>query len=1303
MSSLAALTMQADDPAAGVDDAPPRTSAMPKSLELVLTTNESITIELDPLPAADELEVVIDMFVEEKPPAHFWTALASRCWNAGRREEAELVVSRGCSIMPVHRPNDCAPLFALHASFLLAEARTAPKQVLDDARFQPLGERSTKQQYFRQVHDIFQRAQSVHAHDELLTQARAITALMTGDTPLASKLFDGLLLRANSSPVALMGRACVQLRTRQFLAALQTYQQALRITIRMDQWANKHGDASHAWHGPDPRIGIGLCLWSLGRYDAARRAWRRAAAYRADASPPHLLLGLSLINAAKYPGALPAGMYGAHTQRPEDEARRAAYADGLMHVQQAWQRDKTCAMSAVVLAAHLSTQALHAMAPLFPSPYDMSTSRAPMPSTSSDTLLSILGRALKLGEHAVQYADARSIVVHAWLQYAQALHLAAQLPEHASDHTVQLTAQRYYARVLEAQARALPTDAGVQRLSLAHGTGLATLGLAQIQASTGDMHGAVRTLDDVLARPGGAEAYATDLALMAGLILASAHDDTSENAHADQRRARALLDRVVHTAVEAHSLLSSHAGDGGVLASERLSTLTLGSIAHMADDPRVRSRLSLLWARTSRERAVEHYEAALELVKKRGESDWLAYALELNVGALLSFDTHDAATLRTALSHLQRALVAPGEDEPTQAVKVMANFNIGRAFETLGDEAQARDAYMALLAAHPEYVAARVRVAVLDAHVPQEMQVSDGETSRSARDVANARFKEALSSDPSDLSVRAEYMRFLAGAYPANRHAAWPALKDSAAQLFLGAEAGKAVFGSASVARRVAEEARHDSYILGTLGWAYYQLGIHAQPGPNQRAERTKCMLRAADLYDKALGANSQNVFAAQGLAILVAEDALGDPNVAPDVLESRRKAAAEDAAALLGKLREVRDDASVYICQGHAFMLCGAFDRAVHVYELALHRYNCDRDPAVLQYSARALFAQGMHEHAISLIEVAMTQLRTACEVLAERCKAAGVSDVAHASTSAALEWKQVQYNRAVMSHKALQMLYDTSMEQRTSSELRMAIEWVRDAQPLLEGPLVDAAEQNQLSYITNEIVEQRAKYAEMSLLKQADQQLHDALAYEEAQREKLAQLDEKQREREARLAQLRREKEEEHRRRAEAIAESRRRAREEANQIEYDREPSPEPRKPRASAPRKKKAQEDTFVARDDEQLFEESSDEDNAFAGDDSSESDSENDLQGAGEDEDAERDDAGNASTHVPHSEPMHEDDSDDGAAAPVNPMRARLEALARERKQRSHEGAPRPKKRHGDKAARREAKKAKVDAESRSTA
>lgn len=1344
-------------------------AAMPKSLELVLATNESLTIELDPLPDAEELDVVMDVLVEEKPPAYFWTALASRCWNAGRRAEAEQIISRGCSILPVHRPQECASLFALRAAFLLAEARTAPKQVLDDARYQPLGERSPKQHYFQQVHDNWQRVQSLTSPAEqqssrVLLQVRAVTALMCGDNALAAKLFDALLARTPSNAVALLGRACLQLRARQYLPALHTYQHALRVTLRMDQAAEAQQEPSIAWHGADPRIGIGLCLWFLGHYEAARRAWRRAAAYRPTSAPPHLLLGLTLINAAKYPGPLPAGMYGAHTQRPEDEARRAAYADGLMHIQQAWQRDKTCAMAAVVLASHLASQALHAWAPLWPAAHDMTTPAASIASSSSsanslEAVSTALARALKLGEHAVQYADSRSIVMHAWLQYAYALHVATHLPQNASDHTVRVLALRYYGRVLEAQGRTQPmstassalaaaagpmaagtagttsasSDTSGYRHPLAHGIALASLGHAQLEASTGDVQGAMRTLDAVLLRPSGSAAYATELVLMAGLLLATpaagSTAATDTTAQADRRRrARALLDRTIHTATEARALLSpkSLVGEGGAMASERLSSLTLTALARLGDDPRVRACLAFLWARSARERAISEYEAARAALPPSLEGSPLMYALELNMGALMTY-TADAGMLRRGLVHLQRALQATtwsssndnnSDNDMIQAIKVLANYNMGLALENLGDATQARDAYAALLAAHPEYVTARVRMAVLAAQVPQDTMIpSDmpGGIERSARDVANTRFKEALSSDPGDLSVRAEYMRFLAGAYPANRHPAWAALKDSAAQLFLGADAGKAVFGSASVARRAADEARHDAYILGTLGWAYYQLGVHAMPGPNQRAERAKCMLRAADLFDKALAANPQNVFAAQGLAILVADDALGDPHAAPDVMEARRRTAAEDAAALLGKLREVRDDASVYVCQGHAFMLCGAWDRAAHVYELALTRYRCERDPAVLQYSARALYALGLQDRAMEHIQLAMAQLSTACDVLAERCgMAGGEADMAHASSSAAIEWKQVMYNRAVMSHKALQMLYDMPVEQRTSKDLSTAIQWVEQAQPVLQ-TLVDAAKREQLLYITDEIVEQRVKYADMSLLKQASQQLQDTLAYEQAQRDKLAQLDEKQREREAHLAQLRREKEEEHRRKAEAIAESRRRAREEASQIEYDREPSPEPRKQRA-APRKKKtpAQTDDFVAQDDEHLFEESSDDDDDRndPGDNDDDDDDDDDNDGHDNDDDDEDVAAGdrkdmnvdaNADAPSSHTGPrtaddMDQDDSDDGAAtAPApNSMRARLEALARERKKRNEPDLQRPKKRASDKASRKESKKAKLD-------
>ncbi|KOS16571.1 rna polymerase ii-associated protein [Malassezia pachydermatis] len=1261
------------------------TSSAPlKSLELVLATNESITIELDPLPPPEELEVVMEMLAEEKPPAHFWTALASRCWNEGRRAEAELIVARGCSILPVHRPEESIAVFALQAAFALADARTAPKQVMEEARYQPLHEKQAKQHYFRQASEALGRAQSLNPQHPMMIQARAVFALNTGDNALASRLFDVLLSRTPTHPVALLGRACTQLRARHYTAALQTYQQVLRQVLRRHQLAEKHNDPSLRWRGPDPRIGMGLCLWGLGRHEAARRAWQRAAAWDEQASAPRLLLGLSLLDVAKEASPLPTGWYGAHTQRPEDEARRAAYADGIVHLQAAWQRDKTCAMAAVALASHIASQAAHALAPAMPAAHDMTTPMTPLTPEKADHIEPILQRALKLSEHAVQYADARSVVVHAWLQYAYALQLASHMPKHSADHALRQTSQRYYGQALEILAR---TTQGEEHMvhPLAHGHALAALGLAQWQATTGDTQGAVKTLESVLSRPAGSAAYVSELALMAGLLLATpAPGAPPAEAAADRRRARHWLDRTMRVAVEAHTLLTQPgAVEGSTLEAEKLAPLAWQALARLGEDARVRALLAQLWAKSAHGRAIEQYEAALQ-TQPQGA---LQYALELNIGALLAHES-DTHALHKALTHLQAALQAPDDqDEASVAVKVLANYNMGRTFEALGQTEQAREAYHALLAAHPEYVDARVRLAIMAAQTPQHVDVTEHGVTRSARDTANAKFKEALSSDPGDLSVRAEYMRFLAGAYPANRQAAWGALKDTAAQLFLGAEAGKSVFGSASVARRVADEARQDAYILGTLGWAYYQLGLHTPAGPQQRAERTKSMVRAADLFDKALAAHHQNVFAAQGLAILLADDALGDPTAAPDVIETRRKQAAEDAAALFGKLRDVRDDASVYVCQGHAFMICGALERAAHVYELALTRFGHARDPTVLQYSARALYALGLRDKQFAQLQQAMAQLSEAQDVLEARAQTAGPQ------SSAAAEAKQVAYNRAVMAQKALQMLYDLPVKQRVSEELAEAIGWVEAAQRILPG-LREAAQQGQLLYITADVVEQRAKYADMSLLRQASQHLDEVRAYETEQREHLARLDEKQKEKEAHLAQLRREKEEEHRRRAEALAESRRRAREEASQIEYLREPSPEPRKRSAGGgggggSRKKKAApaEDDFVARDDEALFEESSDED---------------DDQEAPVPMDEEADEEGETQPAAGPEDDMGASSGDEASSAPApNSMRARLEALARERKQRqanqngSEESSSSTKKRHGDKASRRASKKAKV--------
>lgn len=62
--------------------------------------------------------------------------------------------------------------------------------------------------------------------------------------------------------MALLGRSRAQFSLGKFAEALQGYQQVLERSPDLSD--------------PDPRIGLGCCLWQLGYKDDAQVAWQRA-------------------------------------------------------------------------------------------------------------------------------------------------------------------------------------------------------------------------------------------------------------------------------------------------------------------------------------------------------------------------------------------------------------------------------------------------------------------------------------------------------------------------------------------------------------------------------------------------------------------------------------------------------------------------------------------------------------------------------------------------------------------------------------------------------------------------------------------------------------------------------------------------------------------------------------------------------------------------------------------------------------------------------------------------------------------
>ncbi|KAN0062386.1 protein required for normal CLN1 and CLN2 G1 cyclin expression [Thecaphora frezii] len=1189
-----------------------------RSLDLPVATNESITVDLDPLPSHDDLQVFIEALIEERPPSHYWTRLASQCWIEQRHQEAELICQKGVQVLSRSKPIETIPLYSLLAAFGFDRAKAAPKQILQDAAYQDLSAHQPKDAFYRNVIANLNQSQPIDPSHQLNLLTRAIHSTNTGDNDAAIRAYDNILQKHPRHAIALLGKACILLRKRQYAPALRLYQQILEISLAIQNKADKDPEQQQGWKGPDARVGIGLCLWGLGLHDPARKAWKRATAVNPKNAAAHLLLALSSINASKQPSALLPGTFGAVVERSEQEAREMAYAEGMASLQESWKLEKRNAMAAVAMCEFFINKASEA-------------AKQGGDEEVQTTVMNSYASALKLGEHAIQYADSRSAVVQAWLCYARASHLASQLPANTAKPELRLQAQRYYTRVIDDLSRQSASSTTSQQL--APGLTLAVLGLAQCQLANRDHLAAINTLDSLTSRPASSVSASQilELSLLAASLRAHSHPGaTPSERSADAERARVMLDRVLRIIKAAkHELPGGSGGDaqheseempeangangkaangssdvGGlvakalsVLRAEELSQTTLDSIAALGNDPLVHVEFASLLQTEDLTRATAAYAEALRLASKAEDASAavpLLASLQTNLGAILALRAFEVPTsdahrkderawlLGRGIARLESAIAGastaganaasqPETQRIFEAVRVMASYNLGRSNEVAGNPEQAKQAFEALLRAHPEYVDAKVRLALLTVGTAPAPGPEAAAAIRQQRDAANTLFKEALAADPGNLDTRASYVCFLAGELPGNPTSAWAAIKDFTAQLFAGPEAGKSVFGSAAAAKAAADEGRRDPHTLASLGWAYYQLAIHAQPGPDVRAERAKGMTRAADLMDKALTADARCAFAAQCMAILYAEDAfseISNGNTSHPLLgggapsEERRKKNADEAIAILSKLREVREDGSVHVCMGHALMVKDEFERALKAYELASRRYYHQSSSVVLQYMARAEYALGMKVKSFSHLRNAFQHLESAKAIVtAEKGRN-------HP------EWKQMAYNQAVMAHKSLQLLFDLPREKKTSAEIRAAIEAVEKVQPLLTaaegsaGELIQAAQKGQLSYISAEIVEQRGKYGEGSLLRQAPTAVAEQEAYEDELRRQKESVIQARKEKELALEQERIRKEEQYRQEAELMAEKRRLAREEARKIEYTREATPE------KEPRRRKA---------------------------------------------------------------------------------------------------------------------------------
>ncbi|KAF7322161.1 RNA polymerase II-associated protein [Mycena kentingensis (nom. inval.)] len=943
-----------------------------RTIDIELGGQEVITIDLDVL---DQVDEVLDLLSDPQCQARawVWTVVATEFWRRGSLEDAEKVAQTAVDVFTSNNNQSAlGPIYSLMANIKLAHASKAPKMVLQEARQDVMRDAKTKNAFHSEAAVCLNKASSAHGETKgyLFYLTHAIQQLAGRQMNDALSAFNTILDNKPTNLIALLGRGRILFAQRNYTDALKTFRRVLELNPKCL---------------PDPRIGIGLCFWALGHKAKAKSAWQRSLDVNPDEYAAQVLLGLESINASKSESIL-------------ESERAALYTTGSQLIGRAFKINKNNAAAA------------NALCELF-------------------LMKGETTRAMKLAEHAIQFADTLTLLTEAYIRAGRVAHLEGALTQ----------ATRYYTSATEGQPKHV----------------MGSIGLAQVQMQNDEMAAAIHTLDTLLQPPLPQSPHLEATVILASLRAFPRPGVSSADVAKERTKARELFDRVTK------ELDSQESRTTGYTQSARA----------IATDMDMYTEIARLWQGENLDRVSRALGTALRISENEGVDPRLLN----NLGALKHLDNHlEEARVQyeAALTRVTELLMGEeDEDGRNEAMSTSILYNLARVYEDEGREAFSRDAYEKLLARHPEYVDAKIRQAHV--YIAQNRQ-------NEAHDL----IKQALSSQNSNLNVRAFYTYFLV----------------QANQLKLAKEF---VFST------LKDHDKHDIYSLCAAGWIQY----------HQARENRDTGGKAAD--ERRRG----------GLAIVTAEDALGALSRGPQHVASggseeahRRLKNAREALDVFGKVRESLSDGSVYLNMGHCYYACDEFDRAIESYETASTRFYGGHNISVLLCLCRSWYAKATKDQSFVSMNTALRYAQNALHILPND--------------------KAVIYNIAMIQQKSVEMMFALPTTKRTLKDLKRSIEHANNAQKLFASLAADRA--SALPY-SRDIADQRKKYGDI-MLRKSEEHLAAQKAHESEIQAKMDTARQRRQEERERLDTLEREKMEEEKRAAEKLAEVRKIAREEA-----------------------------------------------------------------------------------------------------------------------------------------------------------
>jgi RNA polymerase-associated protein CTR9 len=260
--------------------------------------DEAVNLDLTEL--QDETDELCDLLGNENAAKNFWITIALAYVKQNKVDIAIDMIKRGLQAFERGKTEDRLGLLTCLVWLQLWRSRhtrrTRPDAEGEDQR--------NKENFLQDATATLNDAMRLSPSYPPLSLARGTlgllkAALLTGQPTGrtggdrgkhladAAKAFDETLRYSNGkNMMALLGKARATYIMGRYADALQMYQQALeRAPDMLD---------------PDPRIGLGCCLWALGHKDHAHSAWDRSLELNPNSSIAHTLLGLYYLDQSSH-------------------------------------------------------------------------------------------------------------------------------------------------------------------------------------------------------------------------------------------------------------------------------------------------------------------------------------------------------------------------------------------------------------------------------------------------------------------------------------------------------------------------------------------------------------------------------------------------------------------------------------------------------------------------------------------------------------------------------------------------------------------------------------------------------------------------------------------------------------------------------------------------------------------------------------------------------------------------------------------------------------------------------------------